>query len=79
MQLKIVGFPKLMLCWFLMHQSVDMNDWPDRCETAIAVVPVFLRFGGAMILNGALNNGTIDCGITPSLIVLIRRCSSVSY
>ena len=61
MQIKIVGFPKLMLLLVFnsISLSVDMNDWPDRCETAIAVVPVFLRFGGMMMLNGA-SNSTID-------------------
>ena len=62
MQLKIVGFHKLTLCWFLINSIslyVDMNDWPDRCETAIAVVLVSLQFGGMMMLNGA-SNSTID-------------------
>ena len=53
-----------------------MDEWPTRRETAIAVVLVFLRFGGMMMLNGALNNGTIDCGITPSLTVRKRRCNT---
>lgn len=39
-QLKIVGFLKLMLCWFLIASaSVDMSDWPNRCESAISHGP----------------------------------------
>lgn len=61
MQLKIVGFSitDALLVFNSISLSVDMNDWPDRCETAIAVVPVFLRFVGMMMLNGA-SNSTID-------------------